>query len=258
MVPVLFTVAGLPVPTHEFFIGLGLVVAGAVFVREARGRGEWTDDLWIVVLGALIGGGLFARLGTGVRYVVDAQDPTLIGLVTHAGRSILGGLVGAYIGAVVAKRLIGYTRSTGDYFAPAVAIGMAVGRAGCFLTEQIGTTTSLAWGISVSSEQAARMPFCPQCQTGLPMHPSFLYEIAFHIGAFAVLMWLKRDPTFATRLLPIYIGSYAVFRFALEFVRGNPEMWMGFTGSQVFLLAGFGVAVAAATTKLRRRRLVAT
>lgn len=37
-------------------------------------------------------------------------------------RSIIGGLLGAYIGVLVAKRLIGYRAKTGDLFAPAVAL----------------------------------------------------------------------------------------------------------------------------------------
>lgn len=253
MVPVLFTVGGLSIPTHEFFIGVGVLAAGVVFVLEARRRGRWSDELWTVVAGALVGGGLFARVGTGIRYLAEGTEPTVTGLFTHAGRSILGGLVGAYVGAIVAKKLIGYRGSTGDFFAPAVALGMAIGRIGCFLTEQIGTTTSLPWGLAVSAEQAMQMPFCPQCRLGLPMHPSFLYEIAFHVLALVLLLRVRDDARFAGRLFPMYVGAYAIARFALEFVRGNPALWFGMSGSQLFLLTGFAVVVVSITWRLIRR-----
>lgn len=255
MLPVLFHVGWVPVPTHEFFIGLGLVVALGVFVSEARRRGRWTDDLWLVVTGALVGGGIFARVGTGIRYLAETPEPSMLGLLTQAGRSVLGGLAGAYVGAIAAKKLIGYRTSTGDFFAPAVAIGMAIGRIGCFLTEQIGTPTSMPWGIDVSPEQAANMPFCPQCASGAPMHPSFLYEIGFHLTAFIVLRRLRHDRSNDGKLFVGYVGAYALCRFFLEFVRGNPTLWWGLSGSQVFLMMCGSAALAANLVQLQRRRM---
>ena len=139
---------------------------------------------WIVA-GTLLGGAIGARVSTLWGYVDTAADPSLVGALADGGKSILGGLSGAYVGALVAKRILGYRRSTGDLFAPAVALGMAVGRVGCFLTEQVGTPTSMPWGIHVSPEAAARIPHCPWCLSGVAMHPSMLYEIAFHLVAFA-------------------------------------------------------------------------
>ncbi len=63
-------------------------------------------------------------------------------------------------GAIIAKQLVGYKKSTGDLFAPAVALGLTVGRIGCFLTEQVGTATSLPWGVSVNAQAAANLPNC--------------------------------------------------------------------------------------------------
>ena len=255
MLPVLFEVGGLPVPTHEFFIGVGLLAAVVVFVFEARRRGRWDDDLWVVVTGALLGGGIFARVGTGIRYLAEAPDPSFTGMLTQAGRSVLGGLAGAYLGAIVAKKLIGYRRSTGDFFAPAIAIGMAIGRIGCFLTEQIGTTTSLPWGVTVSPEQAATMPFCPQCDSGVPMHPSFLYEIGFHLTAFVLIMRWRHDRLYDGKLFGMYVTAYAVCRFFLEYVRGNPPLWWGLSGSQIFLMLSASTLLGAALVRIGMRRV---
>lgn len=256
MLPVLFEVGGVAVPTHEFFIGVGLLAAVIVFVSEARRRGRWSDDLLVVVTGALVGGGIFARVGTGIRYLAEVSEPTMLGLLTQAGRSVLGGLAGAYFGAIAAKKLIGYRSSTGDFFAPAVAIGMAIGRIGCFLTEQIGTPTNLPWGLTVTAGQAEAMPFCPTCSTGVPMHPSFLYEIAFHLFAFAALWRLRHDQRYDGKLFGMYVGGYAIARFVLEFVRGNPPMWWGLSGSQVFLVFTATVAAGATVARQARRRTV--
>ena len=100
----------------------------------------------------------------------------------YGNRSILSGLVGAYAGVLLVKRLTGYRERTGDLFAPAVALGMAIGRVGCLLTELPGTPTSLPWGITLTPAAAARIP---HAVAGVPLHPSFAYEIIFQLLAFA-------------------------------------------------------------------------
>lgn len=243
MVPVL-RIGSLAVPTHDAFVLLGVAVAIAVFVIEVRRRRAGDPRLWWVVMGALLGGGIVAKASTAWRYLASDPDPTLMGVLLYGGKSVLGGLAGAYVGAVIAKRIVGYRASTGDLFAPAVAVGMAVGRVGCFLTEQIGTPTSMPWGISVSSEVAHRIPMCPSCAAGTPMHPSFLYEIAFHLAAFGALLWLRSRVQVPGELLKIYLLGYAVFRFGVEFVRANPAMWAGLSGPQLFLIPGTALLVA--------------
>lgn len=237
MRPALFSVGGWSVPTHSFFLVLGVAVALVVFFLEARRRGIERDErLWWVVLGALLGGAVFAKLGTGWQYLREAPDPSLAGLWLYGGKTVLGGLAGAYLGGLLAKRLVGYEGKTGDLFAPAVVLGIAVGRVGCFLTEQIGTTTSLPWGITVSRAVAARIPNCPQCATAVPMHPSFLYEIAFLVVLFGLLEWLRPRVRVPGELFKVFLLAYGVFRFFVEFVRGNPVFALGLSGSQLFLL----------------------
>ena len=234
MQPVLFEVLGWGVPTHEFFVGLGLAVAGFVYFWEARRKGVLNEQTAWVVVGALIGGAILAKVGSAWRFA--GSGSTLSDLYLFGGRSILGGLAGAYFGALIAKRLVGYRRSTGALFAPAVAIGLAIGRIGCFLTEQVGTVTSMPWGIAMSAEAAAAIRNCPQCVSGQPMHPSFLYEIVFLAAAFGVLWW-GRDRLVTPGLsFKLFLLAYGVFRLGVEFVRGNPEMAFGLSGSQIFLL----------------------
>ncbi len=233
MKPVLFEVLGWGVPTHEFFIGIGVAVAALIYFLEARRKGQLGEQTAWIAVGALIGGAILAKVGSAWRFV--GSGATVEELFLFGGRSILGGLAGAYIGAVIAKRLVGYRRSTGDLFAPAVAIGLAIGRIGCFLTEQVGTPTTMPWGVTVSAEAAASIQNCPQCLTGEAMHPSFLYEIAFMAIAFAVLWW-GRDRLAAGLSFKLFLLGYGLLRFGLEFVRGNPDMAFGLSGSQIFLL----------------------
>ena len=68
------------------------------------------------------------------------------------------------------------------------------------------------------------------------MHPSMLYEIGFHLGAFALIA--TRGPLLPVRgdTLKAYLLAYGVFRFGIEFVRGNEVQWLGLTGPQLVLI----------------------
>ena len=235
MFPTLGSLLGgeVTIATHEFFVALGVTAALAVVAAQARHTGLTDERLLYVVTGALVGGAVFMRLGTWLQDVDLRDNASVVEHWAHGNRSVLGGLVGAWLGVHVAKRLIGYRSRTGDLFAPAVALGMGIGRTGCLLTEAPGTPNPLGFGPVLDPATAERLG----AVAGVALHPSFGYEMAFHLAAFAVLWWGLRDRLDAPgESLVLYLAAYGVFRFAVEFVRGNEVVWSGLTGPQVFLL----------------------
>ena len=238
-----------PVPVHDLFVGLGVIAAVLVFVVEARRRGQTDERLAYVVAGALVGGALLMRLGTWAQHLDLRDNASLAEQWLYGNRSILGGLVGAWMGVHLTKRLVGYRLRTGDLFAPAVALGMAVGRIGCFLTELPGTPTRLPWGITLSPAAGERFGVPP----GVALHPSFGYEIAIHLAAFLVLwLWLRRADLPPGTTFVWYVAAYGTFRFLVEFVRGNEVVWAGLTRPQLFLLATIWLVLARIGWQWRR------
>ena len=231
------------VGTHVLFVALGVLVATAVVVAESRRRGTWGDEMLAAVAGGLVGGALGMRASGFLRDPSAVLDAGFLAVWQYGAKSVLGGLTGAYAGVVVAKRLIGYRERTGDVFAPAVALGMAVGRIGCLLTEPPGRPTSLPWGIVLTPEQVAAIPGCTVCVPGVRLHPSFAYEIAFHLLAFVLLLRLRSRLRRPGALLVVYLALYAAFRFAVEAVRDNEVVLAGLTRPQLFLLACAPLAV---------------
>ena len=217
---------------HSAFVSLGVLLAGLVFAAQVRRAGPFDERLLVVVAGTLVGGAFGMRAAGLVRYVGDVGSSAVADAWRYGAKSALGGLAGAYAGALIAKRLAGYDRPTGDLFAPAVALGMAVGRFGCFFTEPLGRVADVPWAVR-------------------GLHPSFLYEITFHLLAFFVLLRLRgRVPT-PGGLLTVYLAAYAGFRFVVEFTRANEVIGLGLTGSQWFVLAASPLLA----VKLRRTLL---
>lgn len=221
---------------HGLFVTLGGAAAVLVFLAEARRRRVMDDRLFTILVGSLLCGALAAKLSTVWRYLEAVPEPSLAGALVFGGKSVLGGLAGAYLGALLTKRLIGYRAPTGDVFAPAVALGIGVGRIGCLLTEPPGTPTGFPWGVVVDRARAAEIPGFPPEWIGVPLHPSFVYEIAFHLTLFAVLLRLRRRPELTGELFKVFLMAYAPFRFLIEFVRGNEVVWHDLTRSQLFLI----------------------
>jgi prolipoprotein diacylglyceryltransferase len=89
----------------------------------------------------------------------------------------VGGLVFGLISVELTKRYIGLRDSTGDLYAIPLALGIAIGRIGCFLTglsdNTYGTPTNLPWAINFGD--------------GIPRHPTQLYEILFLLALIPIL-----------------------------------------------------------------------
>jgi phosphatidylglycerol---prolipoprotein diacylglyceryl transferase len=242
--PVVAQVGPFTLYTHDLFTVAGILAGLALYYRALRRDRVLDPRIMLISLAAIAGGALGARIITSWEVIdeVAAAELPLTYVITHGPRSILGGLAGGYLAIVLSKRALGYTLSTGDYYAAAIPLALAIGRVGCFLAElPLGTPTDLPWGLTVSPEAAASFPRCPGCHG--PMHPSMLYEIGFHLGAFALIT--ARGPLLPIRgdTLKAYLLAYGLFRFGVEFVRGNEVQWWGLTGPQIVLIPLVGLLV---------------
>ena len=132
--------------------------------------------------------------------------------------------------------------TTCDAFAPAMALGMAVGRIGDYLSAEdgLGKPTTLPWAVPVPGVDYL-------------VHPAPLYDSAFNVLWFGALIALRDQPFLQNgNLLKLAIGGYAVFRFAIEFVRNNDVLAFGLTPQQYACLLTLG---ALAIYYVRRRQL---
>jgi prolipoprotein diacylglyceryltransferase len=84
------------------------------------------------------------------------------------------------------------------------------------------------------------------------MHPSMLYEIAFNVVAVGLLLWARPRIVVRGDLLKAYLLAAGVFRFLVEFVRGNEVQAFGLTGPQLVLIPCVALLVAHFVRQARR------
>lgn len=254
-----------------FYEGLYFLISIAIGVyvsylriKKYGGKVELFDGLvtWSII-GALIG----ARLSHYLFWNLDLflENPGVLFSLSGAGNSITGGLVGGMVGGLVYTR-----RKKMNYFeyfsllSPAILLGQAVGRVGCFLNGDAHGTYTTSWlgvqfprfGTEIPSFETVRSVSSPawqwSFQQGLveststisaTLHPTQLYEMAGDLMLMVLVLWVFKKIWNSDKTSPIiffiHTGGYALLRFALEFIRGDREFiaFANMTNLQVALLA---------------------
>ncbi len=173
-------------------------------------RPSQVEDLIVYgALGVVLGG----RFGYVVFYNFEAwmRDPLWLFRVWEGGMSFHGGLLGVILAIYVYTRRIHTSFfSTLDFVVPLVPLGLAFGRLGNFIGQELwGRATDVSWG----------MVF-PKDPESLVRHPSQLYQ-AFLEGLvlFAIVFWFSRKPRPRLAVGSVFLIFYGIFRFAIEFFR---------------------------------------
>jgi phosphatidylglycerol---prolipoprotein diacylglyceryl transferase len=210
--------------TYPVHIGLGPVVlhphvvfeslaytSGYYLYRRQRRSGDVVDarTRWWIVGAAIVGGFV------GGHVLAAFEDPSLI--LSHwrepytvfGGKTIVGGLIGALMAVEAVKRRRGVRVATGDVLALPLALGIAIGRIGCFLSgmedQSYGIATRLPWGVDLGD--------------GVARHPTQLYEIVFLAGL-GVILVLRRGltATIGDRF-KLFMVSYMAFRLLVDLIK---------------------------------------
>jgi phosphatidylglycerol---prolipoprotein diacylglyceryl transferase len=155
------------------------VIAAAVYLALRR---RFPDPIatplrWAVIAAAVAG----AAIGSKLLFWLEDPQLTLHSLHNPSylvgGKTIVGALAFGLISVELTKRYIGLRTSTGDLYAIPLALGIAIGRIGCFLTglsdNTYGTPTTLPWAINFGDN--------------IPRHPTQLYEILFLLALIPIL-----------------------------------------------------------------------
>jgi phosphatidylglycerol---prolipoprotein diacylglyceryl transferase len=198
---------------HTIFEALGYTAGYQLYRRNRKATGDFLHDeqRWIVIAAAAIGGLIGSRI-LGLLEQIPLNQFTWHTLLLSGGKTIVGGLLGGWIGVELAKRIRGIHSRTGDLFAVPLCIGIAVGRIGCLLAgladDTYGTPTTLPWAIDFGD--------------GIPRHPTQLYEIVFLLALALCLRRYNQRPHPEGTTFRLFLVAYLAWRFIIDFIKPQP------------------------------------
>jgi len=238
--PLVIRLGSFVITGYGFMMMVAFVMAGWVMQRELRRQGLREEFAADIVVAAVIGGIIGAKLWYAALYGDLSALFSRGGLVWYGG--FLGGVVAV---ALTSLRRRVPLRFTMDLTAPALAVGYALGRVGCFLVQDdYGVPTSLPWGMefpqglppstaqNLAREFGVAVPPGTDPATVLAVHPTQLYEVAIMLAAFWLLWRLRGQAHGAGWLFGMYLVLAGAERFLVEFLRAKDDR----------LLAGFTLA----------------
>lgn len=227
MYPVLFRIGDFEITSFGVLVAIAALVGMWIFSREIS-RSKLPTAAADAAVAGVIGGLLGAKLLWTVEF--SGQEPLANLLFSRGGLSWFGGLIGG-VGTglwMLHRRRVPLVPALAAA-TPALAVGHAIGRIGCFLVgDDYGRPSDLPWAVAFPE---GRPP------TVLRVHPTQLYEAA----ALAVIAWLlvrwRREQAADLVILGRYLVLAGATRFAIEFIRVNLHVLGPLTLAQLISLS---------------------
>ena len=221
-----------------FILGYFLLPRLQRYRNIALSKEVWSDVLTWAVVGVLVGGRLgYVLLYDPLQYLLD---PLEIFMVWHGGMASHGGFIGTLLAlAYMSRKHKIPFLALGDLVVVPVALGLALGRLGNFINQELyGTVTTLPWGIAIPGVEGLR-------------HPTQLYAVAKDLFIALVCYLHLRLPSRPNGQTGcIFLVLYGVLRFLIEFLRvpthssivlGSLILTRGQGYSVPIVIAGVGV-----------------
>lgn len=255
MHPTLLKISGLEFHAYPAMLAIAFLTCTLLTVRNLQRREPPVDGsphggLWVFV-GALLGAKAF--------WILQFDNPLNLWhavFIWEGGLVFYGGLIGgalALVAYVKVNRLpLGIVA---DAAAPALALGEAITRIGCFLNGCCwGRPGHVPWAVCFPrgshpfDQQVTDGLIDPSASGSLPVHPTQLYMVLGLLIAFAFMTLAARLGRPAGTGVGLYLVFYGILRFTVELFRGDSARSVsGMTVSQSIslglVLAGLVVIV---------------
>lgn len=257
MYPILFRLGPITIYTVGVIHALGYYVGIYWILKHSSEYGidkdRLSEFLIILIVFSIIGARVFSILFDGsLKYYL--QHPLAMLMLWNGGFTFYGGFIFAVIAGVLYLRKYKFDLwNIADLMAPALALGLAVGRLGCFASgDSFGKPTNLPWAVVFSNPHS-------MAPVGIPLHPTQLYSVLTNSLVFITLIYLKRKQRFKGQLAFAFVLLYGVTRSFVEIFRADPRgVYFGgiISTSQIISLIVILVALVIYFILKRKRKLL--
>jgi phosphatidylglycerol:prolipoprotein diacylglycerol transferase len=215
MDPILVHLGDFALSWHSLFIVIGIVAGVWLTTSLVTRAGLSADMFYSMVIWAIPGGILGARLVHVIDYWdLYSSNPGSILAFWEGGLALWGGILGGTLTAVIYARVKGFKLAGyADPAALGLLLAQAIGRIGDIINgEHISKGTSLSWGVTYTH------PGSPSF--GLPpSHPAVAYELIMDLLILGLLWKLLGRVKPDGSIFLLYLATYSFGRFFLSFLR---------------------------------------
>jgi phosphatidylglycerol---prolipoprotein diacylglyceryl transferase len=260
MYPDLFNIWGLEIRSFGLMAAIGLLLAFWLVRVRCRQAGEDPEKLLDILFYSMIG----ALIGARLLYVIRNYDAEFAGDFWRIFKINQGGIVfqGGFIGAMIVafflcrKRNVDFIKSL-DIIAPALALGHAMGRVGCFLNGccygglcTVGPSVRFpknslpyAHHAKVHAQELVELGHGILPDFSLPVHPTQIYSFIANLFICLLLIVLTKKIMTKGRLFSLYLAVYGLWRLSIEFLRDDQDRHFGLSVAQYIAILQFAIGV---------------
>ncbi len=208
----LISIGPFTVHAYGLFVALGFLAALTVTTKLAKSEGilpEQVMDMGFIII-------LFGIIGSRIGYILIKltyyiQRPFDIIKIWEGGLVFSGGIIGVLLAiGWYAKRHQLSLRKLADLWAPAAALGQAIGRIGCLMMGCCyGKPTQVKWGIVFSN---------PKCLAPLDiaLHPTQIYSSISGFIIFLIVLFVRSKKRFDGQVFLWFLIIHSTARLAIE------------------------------------------
>ncbi|MCF7875027.1 MAG: prolipoprotein diacylglyceryl transferase [Candidatus Omnitrophica bacterium] len=218
MHPILFKIGPVTIYTYGFFIFLGVLFGYLVSQKRAKESGIDKQQFSNIFFQTLIAGFIGARI---VYIIINWQyflnEPLNI-IFSRSGFVFYGGIIFGILSVFILskKHKINFLKIT-DIFALAIPLAHGFGRIGCFFY-------GCCYGLPAQSFLGIKFPpNSPAGSWGAKVIPTQIISAVFLFILFIFLFKIRNKAKSPGKLTGYYLLIYGVFRFIIEFFRGDPR-----------------------------------
>lgn len=248
MFPILIKFNSFTIYTYGFFVATGFLIALILLEWNLKKNNlpvkEISNLVFYLFIVAFLGSKILMILSEFKYYISYPRE--ILGTIRAGGHffgALLFGIPFAFL--YLKKKKIPFL-PVADVFAPSIALAHSFGRLGCFSAGCCyGKEFNCPISVTFTNPIAHQHTGVP---LGVPLFPTQLAEAIFNFLNFIFLFLLLKKKGKEGKVFSFYIFNYSVWRFLIEFFRGDPDrgiiLQKPFTFSVPQLISTIGVIFA--------------
>ncbi len=251
MYPVLLHIGRFNLYTYGLFVALGFmtwIFVSGKFAENSGISSEIPTNIFLIIF-------VSALIGARLMYVIinfDSYRGNLLDIIKvwKGGLVFFGGFLTAVPVVAVYLKFNGVNIwKTADILSPGMALGHAVGRLGCFFAGCCyGKVCNMPFAVRFTNPDSL-------APLNVNLHPTQIYEVFSNLILFILLALLMKRKKNDGSIFLIYIILYSIFRFVIEFFRGDFRGEFFFDVISISQGIGLFVSLAAGIILFMRLRL---